>query len=267
MAYSSLMRHPLLALCRFIWLGAELGFAAARYPFKVLVRQSGSLRSRLEAEWLKDHCTRVLRVLGVEVHVAGVLPEKGLIACNHLSYVDVLALGSLTPMIFVAKKEVRGWPVFGLLARFGGTVFVHRENRGDASKSSEKIREALDRGDLVTLFPEGTSSDGARVLPFKSSLLAAVCPGRHLIHAGSIHYSSEDGDAAEEICYWGGMTLLPHLLNLLGRPRIKILIGFSQIEWPGEDRKALAAMLHSEVQSLKWASEKVVYSMPQGSSR
>lgn len=97
--------------------------------------------------------------------------EKGLLVSNHLSYVDVLVIGAITPAIFVSKNEARHWPVFGALARLAGTIFVRRDKRTDVARLAAEIKNALDAGVLVVLFPEGTSSAGARVLPFKSALL------------------------------------------------------------------------------------------------
>jgi 1-acyl-sn-glycerol-3-phosphate acyltransferase len=187
-------------------------------------------------------------VLHVDTRVAGMIPRSGLLACNHLSYVDILALGALAPMVFVAKKDVRGWPIFGGLARLGGTIFVHREKVREISIPTRQIQDALQAGALVTLFPEGTSSDGREVLPFKPTLLAAAQSQVHPIHAGCIHYPPENGNVADEICYWRDMTLVPHLLNLLARPAIVIQIGFTELQQPSGDRKELARQLHAEVE-------------------
>jgi 1-acyl-sn-glycerol-3-phosphate acyltransferase len=97
-----------------------------------------------------------------------------LLVANHLSYLDIVLLSSLTPCVFVAKNEVKDWPVFGWFARLAGTVFVDRNDRRDAARANELIRSALREGALVVLFPEGTSSNGSTVLPFKSSLLQAA---------------------------------------------------------------------------------------------
>jgi 1-acyl-sn-glycerol-3-phosphate acyltransferase len=97
-----------------------------------------------------------------------------LLVSNHVSYFDVAALGPQHPMAFVAKSEVAGWPVIGWLAGLAGTLFVNRKSRIASAKDKRAIRARLDRGEAIVLFPEGTSSDGQRVLPFKSALLGAV---------------------------------------------------------------------------------------------
>jgi 1-acyl-sn-glycerol-3-phosphate acyltransferase len=235
-------------LFRLPWLLGELAWAGLHYPFR-----AGQERLDSRTRWLQVHCRRVLRVLHVEVGVEGPLPNHGLLACNHMSYVDILALGSLAPTIFVAKQEVRGWPVFGWLASMGGTIFVRRDSPRASLQSAGTIQKALENGALVALFPEGTSTGGDTVLPFKSSLLGGAIQGRHPVYAGCIHYPLKNGRVAEEICYWRDMTLVPHLLNLLSRPGITMRISIRPLEEPQEDRRSLAKRLHAEVLAMKQA--------------
>lgn len=162
------------------------------------------------AAWLHRWCRFACRVLGLRLTTKGQMPASGLLVCNHLSYLDIIALSSLRPCVFVAKHDVRGWPVFGWLARAAGTIFVERNRRLAAAKEVVKIFSAMESGLLVVLFPEGTSSDGARVLPFKSSLLQAAAASRCPIAAAGIDYDLRDGSVADEVCYWRDMTLVPH---------------------------------------------------------
>src|SRR5258705_9602546 len=140
---------------RVIWLSAEIGRCAAAYG-----RRKSNAR-HIHARWLHRICLRVLRVFAVQSTVIGTVPTRGLLVANHLGYLDIVLLGALTPCVFVAKSEVKGWPVFGWFARLAGTIFVDRDNRRDAARTNETIRAALRDGALVVLFPEGTSSDGS----------------------------------------------------------------------------------------------------------
>src|SRR6202012_2064216 len=118
------------------------------------------------------------------------------------------------PCVFVSKLEVRDWPIFGACAQLGGTIFIDRTHRGDVSAVVQQMRAVLKDGVLVVLFPEGTSSGGSNVLPFKSSLLE---PALHLgcpVTAVALGYALDEGSVANEICYWRDMTLLPHLLHV-----------------------------------------------------
>jgi 1-acyl-sn-glycerol-3-phosphate acyltransferase len=176
-----------------------------------------------------------------------------MLASNHLSYLDILMLGAITPVAFVAKREVRNWPVFGWFARLAGTMFVHREKRSDVNRSTAEIKEALRNGALVVLFPEGTSSDGDTVLPFKSALLAPATQQEHPLSASFIRYGLDDGSVADEVCYWRDMTLVPHLLNLLGKRGVSAHVSFMQVHEGCANRKELARQLHAEVVRLREA--------------
>jgi len=205
------------------------------------------------AAWLQQSSRRVLRIFGTETSVVGSIPQNGLLVCNHLSYLDILILAALTPSRFVAKSEVRNWPVFGWFARLAGTIFVERSKRSQAARAAEEIGVALGEGPLVVLFPEGTSSGGETVLPFKSSLLEPAARNLHALAAGLISYDLTDGDVSEEVCYWKDMTLVPHLINLLSKRRIHAFVHFTEARQETTERKALARRLHSEVVRLKTA--------------
>lgn len=118
---------------------------------------------------------RVLRAMGVQLQVCGEVPPEGLIVCNHLSYLDIIAISAAAPAVFVAKSELRSWPIVGWIARRTGTIFAERGRPSSAGRTVKDIQGALRAGSRVVLFPEGTSSGGKTVLPFKSSLLE---PGR-----------------------------------------------------------------------------------------
>ena len=147
-----------------------------------------------------------------------------LFACNHTSYTDIAILGSLLPASFVAKAEVAGWPLFGILAKLQRTVFVARRGARAAEQRDEMIRR-LERGDNLILFPEGTSSDGNAVLPFKSALfsVAQVKPnGRPLrVQPVSVAYTRLDGMPVGRalrpyFAWYGDMTLAPHFWQVAG---------------------------------------------------
>ncbi len=203
------------------------------------------------ASWLQKSSRRVLRVFRLQTQFDGDIPSSGLLVCNHLSYLDILVLAALAPCVFVAKSEVKRWPVFGWFARLAGTIFVERNKRSHAAQSAEEIGSALADGSLVVLFPEGTSSGGETVLPFKSSLLEPAARNLHPLTAGLIGYELTDGDVSEEVCYWKDMTLLPHLINLLSKRTIHAFFHFTETRQQAMDRKVLARQLHWELLRLK----------------
>lgn len=113
------------------------------------------------------------------------------------------------------------------------------------------MQAAVVQGTLVVLFPEGTSSNGQTVLPFRSSLLEPATRLAQPVTAAWIGYELADGDVGEEVCYWKDMTLLPHLINLLGKHQVRARLRFRRVPAPAVERKELARQLHAEVVRLK----------------
>jgi 1-acyl-sn-glycerol-3-phosphate acyltransferase len=244
------LKHPLRVSGRILWLAGEFTLAALGFVLNCAFRSPGRLPAK-RALWLQRHSRRVLRVIRVDVRAVGPIPAEGLLVCNHLSYVDILVLGALAPPVFVSKYEVKHWPIFGFFASLGGTIYVRRDRRTDTGRVTQQIDEALRSRVLVILFPEGTSSGGQSILPFKSSLLEPAAQQTHSLSVGLIRYELDDGDPVEEICYWRDMTLLPHLLNLLSKRGVRASVRFAPIQNGSMDRKELARQLHSEVLRLK----------------
>jgi 1-acyl-sn-glycerol-3-phosphate acyltransferase len=225
------------------WAGLDACAVGVTHGFKP------PLRTR--TLWLQRNARCVLRVFASAVEATGPLPKAGLLVCNHLSYLDILLLAALTPAVFVSKHEVRHWPVLGWFSRMAGTVFIRRERRGDVARSGEEIHGLMRGGLLVVLFPEGTSSDGRQVLPFKSSLLEPATGMDHELFAGHIAYAIAEGSVENDVCYWGDMTFFPHAMRMLTRPRVTASVRFSRFQAGNADRKDLARQLHVEVMRLK----------------
>lgn len=206
------------------------------------------------ARWLQRHCRRALAVLGVRIRTRGAAPAGAIVAANHVGYLDILVLGALRPVVFVAKREVRGWPLLGWLAAGAGTRFIDRERRRDVVRVAAEFAPAVADGVGVVVFLEGTSSDGRTVLPFKSSLLAPAVAQGWTVAPVAIAYAVPAGhDAATEVCWWGEMTFVPHLLRLFTLPRIEASVAWGAAETAAGDRKTLAAELHASVTRLHLA--------------
>ena len=179
------------------------------------------------------------------------MPSSGLLVSNHLSYLDIVVLSSIRPCVFVAKRDVASWPLFGWLALAAGTIFVDRERRFSSPNVVDRIRNAIAGGSVVILFPEGTSSDGSTVLQFKSALLESAVQLRAPIAAASIEYAIDDGSVADEVCYWRDMTLVPHLLNLFLKREIRAIYSFSPAKVRASNRKEIARELRDEIVSIR----------------
>lgn len=203
-------------------------------------------------------------ILGFRVVVHGT-PAAGrpvLFVANHVSYFDVVVLGSLLPACFVAKAEVAGWPGLGLMSRIARTAFVERR-RGSTARERDQLKGRLDGGEQLVLFPEGTSSDGNRVLPFKSSLFAmaegGVCspgapPEPLPVQPVSLAYTRLDGLPMQRafrpfFAWYGDMTFVGHALEALGVGLVTVEVIFHEVvtiaQFP--DRKALAHHCHDVV--------------------
>jgi 1-acyl-sn-glycerol-3-phosphate acyltransferase len=183
------------------------------------------------------------RLFGIRVTVIGA-PANGrglLIVANHTSYFDILVLSSLAPVSFVARSDVEDWPLFGTLAKLQETVFVERTRRSKTGEVKDRIRERLLAGDTLVLFPEGTSSDGNCVLPFKSALMGAVeaeigaDPEGHTRHVPvqpvSVSYVGLHGlpmgrENRPLFAWYGDMELVPHLWEALKAGPIDVVVEF-----------------------------------------
>lgn len=180
-----------------------------------------------------------LKILGIRVSVRGgpISHGPGLVVANHVSYLDILVLGSLVRGSFISKADVRDWPVFGLLAKQQRTVFIERK-RGHAKRQRAALEARLGAPDRLILFPEGTTSDGQRTLAFKTSLfdLAAIEAedGRPVpIQPVSIAYTQLDGMPLGRwlrplYAWYGDMELGSHLLQWLGLGRLEVEVTFHQ---------------------------------------
>jgi lyso-ornithine lipid O-acyltransferase len=237
---------------RLAWLSGELAWAAIAY-MPTVTGQPSSGRAHARALWLQTTARRLLKVFGIELHVAGMAPGSGLLVSNHLSYLDILILGAISPAVFVAKHELRSWPILGPLMGMAGTIFVDRSRKHSVGGICTRIAQTS-RESLVVLFPEGTSSGGESVLPFRSALLAPAAGGACRLTAAWLRYELEDGNAAEDVCYWKDMTFGPHLLNLLSKRQVKAWARLKPVT-NCTDRKQLAVALRQEVLALRDITE------------
>ncbi|HXM84481.1 MAG TPA: lysophospholipid acyltransferase family protein [Stellaceae bacterium] len=191
---------------------------------------------RLSARLPRFYHGMVCRILGIEIDRRGAPAASGptLFVANHASYLDIEILGASIPGFFVSKSDVASWPLFGWLAKLQRTVFIDRKVRS-VSRQRDAIEQRLAEGDNLILFPEGTSGDGLRLLPFKSSLFAAVEEAalRHdvAVQPVSVAYTRLDGMPLGRFyrplfAWYGDMELAPHLWTVLGLGRLTAVVTF-----------------------------------------
>ena len=202
------------------------------------------------AEWLHEVCIEGLEALHLQLCVRGTPPTHGLIVSNHLSYIDILCYSAAVPCVFVSKAEVEQWPIFGTYARWSGSVFVRRHDRGDAARANAKVGDSLKNGVPVVLFPEGTTTDGHRIQRFHSTMLQPAIDVAAPVTPCAITYELDDGDASREVAWWGDMTLLPHVWNMMSKQTIHATISFGESIRASGERKQLGHVLHDSVLAL-----------------
>lgn len=204
------------------------------------------------------------RLLRLKVQVIGtpVVDRPVLFVANHASWIDIAAIGSTLPVHFVAKREVRSWPLIGLTAALTGTIFVDRSRRQQTPGVTRQIAQKLADGRTVVLFAEGTSSDGNRVLPFRSALVGAaseaMAASRHsvVLQPVSIAYTRINGlpmgrQHRPLVAWYGDTDFLPHLRRYLRQGAADVLIAFGEpVALQGRDRKAATRSVESAVRTL-----------------
>lgn len=192
----------------------------------------------------------VAHLFGIKIRVVGTPPTgAALLLANHTSWLDIVIFSAVAPLSFVAKSEVNNWPFFGTLARLQRTVFVTRARRSETGQARDAIAERLAEGDVLVLFPEGTSDDGNSVLPFKSALLSAADTALHggrqvIVQPVSTAYVAREGipmgrENRPLYAWYGDMELVPHLWEALEAGPLDVVVQFHP---PLEvmDRKELA---------------------------
>jgi lyso-ornithine lipid O-acyltransferase len=210
-------------------------------------------------------------LIGVRISELGRRSADGrvLILSNHVSWLDICVISALAPVVFVAKSEVAGWPLFGWLARLQRTIFINRRARHQTGAATREIAARLLGGDAVVLFAEGTSSDGVRVLPFRSSLVGAV---HHALGSSTHHthitvqpmslaYVGFGGvpmgrGLRERVAWYGDADLVPHLLHLLSSGAVDVTVSWGEATAYdiSADRKAIARDAEKSVRRMTAAA-------------
>ena len=196
--------------------------------------------------WGKTLCA----ILRIRCDVLGPVPSDGvfLVASNHVSYVDILVLASLYPSLFLAKREIASWPLFGWIARGAGTIFVDRDQAKDVVRAGRELSDRLELGLPLTIFPEGRSSPGVEILPFQPSLLEPAARAGVPCWAASISYETPGSPLppSRTICWYDSENLLTHFSRLIGLKRVVANVRFAESPIHSVDRKVLANALWKE---------------------
>jgi 1-acyl-sn-glycerol-3-phosphate acyltransferase len=201
---------------------------------------SDARKRKLVKRWSR----RLLRILNVTVRVRGELETVNgnvLLVANHISWLDIFVLNARLPVRFVAKAEIARWPVLSRMIRGAGTVFIERERRRDAHRVTRDMADILANGDVVAIFPEGTTTHGHEVLPFKSSLLQPIIEARGHVQPVAIRYRTPDGAIAMAPTYVGDTSLATSFFAVCAERALEVeLTVAAALPARDVDRRALA---------------------------
>ena len=206
------------------------------------------------AVWIHGWCRRIVGWMGFRCEVEGWVPRGGAVVSNHLSYLDILLYSSVQPFVMVAKTEVRGWPLLGWLTAQAGTVYVER---GGGPKTYSAVNaamaEAYRSGLPVLFFPEGTTTDGAGVLPFRRGLFHSVLNEGVSLRTAAVRYTLADSavnrgaSVEEDVCWWGEMGFTSHLFRVLGLRGLSAKVRFGDEVLERADRFVLSETAQARV--------------------
>lgn len=231
--------------------GVALVFALALSIVRYwLLHLRGPLTLERRAMWGQQTARLILACVGIQCRVEGTPPTHGLVVANHLSIIDVLILSADMPCFFVAKIEVGGFSFFGKAARSSGTIFLDRSSLESAMSVADQMIERFKLQIPVLLFPEGTSTDGLKLLPFHPRLIDPATSTGTQITTATLHYVLKDGTPEKDLCWWGDESFGAHLLKILG------VAGFTAVVRFGEpriynDRRAAADGTRAEIASTR----------------
>ncbi|WP_367067719.1 lysophospholipid acyltransferase family protein [Oryzisolibacter sp. LB2S] len=197
----------------------------------------------------------LLACAGVRLEVRGRPAQTGpvLIVANHISWLDIPVLHAARYCRFISKSDVQGWPIVGTLATAAGTLYIERASRRDALRMVLSMRDALRAGEVLAVFPEGTTGDGRRLLPFHANLLQAALEADASVQPVGLRFvESSSGATSFAPSFVGDETLLGSVWRTLSVPGITAVVHFGTPEHAqGRDRRAFADALHSAVDALR----------------
>jgi 1-acyl-sn-glycerol-3-phosphate acyltransferase len=216
-------------------IGRAVVIAAVIFPF---LGRTG--RHKCAQRW----SARLLEVLAMRIDIVGTPPANvtlAMIVANHVSWIDIFAINAVHPARFVAKSEIRHWPVVGWIAQLGGTLFVERHRRHNVAQVNENVVAALRQGDVFAVFPEGMITHGDVLLPFHASLLQPALECGASLYPVAIRYTRADGSLCSEADYEGEKTIAGSMLLMVTQPVINVRLQFlAPLSCAGKHRRELA---------------------------
>ena len=196
-----------------------------------------------------------LALWGIHLRVVGQPVAQGpaLMVANHISWLDILVIHAARHCRFVSKSDIRAWPLVGMLATGAGTLYIERSKRRDALRMVKDMADAMRNGDVVAVFPEGTTSDGRDLLPFHANLIQAAIEADAPVQPMSLKFiDAQTGETSFAPCYIGDDTLIGSVWRTLKAGRIEAVVHFGQPQAAqGRDRRAWAHDLRQDILRLR----------------
>ena len=240
-----------------LWLLLRGGAHIAGGWWTIRTRFPKLTQSQREAEvqrWARDF----LRVWRIDLEVRGTPPKDGplLMVVNHISWLDILVMHAAGFCRFVSKADVKDWPVIGMMATGAGTLYIERDSRRDALRVVHHMRDALVRGEVVAVFPEGTTSNGITLLPFHANLIqAAISAHAPALPVALQFIDSRSGAMSTAPMYIGEQTLLESVWRTLTAPGLRAVVSYGEAQSSeGRERREWAAELREAVGALRTGS-------------
>ncbi|HEY9193013.1 MAG TPA: lysophospholipid acyltransferase family protein [Methyloversatilis sp.] len=202
-------------------------------------------RRKIRARWSRQ----LLRMLGIELQAGGPLPRPGqLLVSNHISWVDVFVINAISPLGFVCKDEVRSWPVLGWLVARNDTVFIRRSSRSSAGEVRRQLVGSLACGRSVMVFPEGTTTDGRSMLPFRAALFQAAIDAGRPVKPVRLSYLAHTGELSDATTFIGDTTFWQSVCRIARAPRTVARVELlPAVPTGGQTRRDLAQTAHVRI--------------------
>lgn len=201
-------------------------------------RLAQSRRRYIRQRWSRD----LLAILGVRLISGGIAAQGArMLVANHISWLDIIVINAVEPVVFVSKNDLLGWPLIGTLSRHSETLFLQRGSHRSAHAASQSIVEILAAGTSVALFPEGTTTDGSLVLPFRGALLQGALHAKAPVQPVVLGYSTRRGATSRAAAYCGDTSLIESLWSIAAAPSLCVsMTWLAPLPAIGQDRRALA---------------------------
>ena len=238
---------------RGIWRLAHIAALLGRGNWRIR-RQFGQMSPAQRAQAVEQWSRDMLKALGVALHSQGDVPTHGpvLVVCNHVTWLDILVLHACSHARFVAKSEVHHWPLIGPMAAAAGTLFIERASRRDAMRVVHQMVEVLQAGEVLAVFPEGTTSDGLQLLPFHANLIQAAISANAPVLPTALRYvDARSGQTSQAVSFVGDESLVDSLWRTACASGLQVHVAWGQPELDaGRDRRTWAKDLQQQVHAL-----------------